>query len=343
MDKRGTVLVTGGTGFIAQYCMIALLNAGYRVRTTVRSLAREAEVRGYLKVGGVEAGDRLEFAVADLTRDVGWADAAAGCEYAIHPASPTPSGDQVHEDDWVNPAVHGNLRVLRAARDAKVRRVVLTSAFGAIGVGHGPDKPRPFTEKDWSNLDGDVAPYQRSKTLSERASWEFVEREGDGLELTSVNPVAVLGPALGADHSHSVALIRNLMEGRPCPKIKSCYVDVRDVADLHLRAMTESAAKGERFIASAGESLWMVEVGAILRRRVRPAARKVKTWQIPSFVLRLLVHRDPKLRNIIKLVDYDMSVSNDKARRLLGWSPRSSEEAIVAAAESLVRLGLVAG
>ncbi|HEY4180873.1 MAG TPA: aldehyde reductase [Kofleriaceae bacterium] len=341
MENRGTVLVTGGTGFIAQYCMIALLNAGYRVRTTVRSLSREAEVRGYLRTGGVDAGDRLTFVVADLSSDAGWSDAAAGCDYAIHPASPTPSGDQVREEDWVKPAVDGNLRVLRAARDVKVKRVVLTSAFGAIGMGHPASKKRPFTENDWTNLAGDIAPYQKSKTLSEKASWDFIEREGNGLELSSVNPVAVLGPALGTDHSHSVAIIKNLLDGKPCPKINSSYVDVRDVADLHVRAMTDPAAKGQRFLASAGESLWMVEVGAVLRRRLGSAARKVKTWTLPSFVLRLLVRRNPTLRNIIKLVDYDMNASGDKARRLLGWSPRSSEDAIVAAGESLVRLGLV--
>src|SRR5262245_38951021 len=134
------VLVTGGTGFIAQHCMIALLGAGYRVRTTVRSLAREAEVRGNLKVGGAEPGERLSFAAADLGADQGWAEAAAGCAFVMHGASPTPSGDQVSEEEWVRPAVDGNLRVLRAARDAGVKRVVLTSAFGAVGMGHKPLK-----------------------------------------------------------------------------------------------------------------------------------------------------------------------------------------------------------
>lgn len=154
-----------------------------------------------------------------------------------------------------------------------------------------------------------------------------------------MNPVAVLGPALGADHSHSVEIIRGLMTGQPCPKINSCYVDVRDVADLHLRAMIDPAANGQRFIAASGDALWMTDVAKILRRRV--GAKKVKTWPLPSFVLRLLVRKNPKLRNIVKLLDYDMTASGDKARRLLGWSPRSPEEAIVSTAESLVKLGLV--
>ncbi len=172
------VLVTGGTGFIAQHCMLALLNAGYRVRTTIRSPSREAEVRGNLKVGGAEPGDRLSFVTADLSADRGWAEAAAGCHFVMHGASPTPSGDQVREEDWIRPAVDGNLRVLRAARDAGVKRVVLTSAFGAIGVGHKPSYRRPFSETDWSDLTGNVAPYQKSKTLSERAAWDFIAQEG---------------------------------------------------------------------------------------------------------------------------------------------------------------------
>jgi dihydroflavonol-4-reductase len=165
-----TVLVTGGTGFIAQHCILALLKSGYRVRTTIRSPGREAEVRQHLKVGGAEPGEHLSFAIADLTADQGWAAAAAGCTYVMHGASPTPSGSQVREEDWIRPAVDGNLRVLRAARDAGVRRVVLTSAFGAIGVGHPASYRRPFDETDWSDLTGSVAPYQKSKTLAERTT-----------------------------------------------------------------------------------------------------------------------------------------------------------------------------
>ncbi|MGH6967357.1 MAG: NAD-dependent epimerase/dehydratase family protein, partial [Phenylobacterium sp.] len=197
------VLATGGTGFIAQHCIIALLNAGYRVRTTIRTPAREDEVRSYLKTGGAEPRDRLSFTIADLGADQGWAEAAAGCAFVMHGASPTPSGDQVREEDWVRPAVDGNLRVLRAARAAGVKRVVLTSAFGAVGMGHKPTA-RPFDESDWTELNAKVAPYQKSKTLSERAAWDFVAAEGQGLELAAINPTAVLGPALGPDYSHSI-------------------------------------------------------------------------------------------------------------------------------------------
>lgn len=336
------VLVTGGTGFIAQHCILALLHAGYRVRTTIRSPAREAEVRENLSAGGAEPGDRLAFVTADLGRDEGWAQAAAGCTYVMHGASPTPTGARIGEEEWIKPAVDGNLRVLRAARDAGARRVVLTSAFGAICAGHGP-MDRPFDETDWSDLSNkDVWPYQKSKTLSERAAWDFVAREGRGLELSAINPVAVLGPVLGRDYSHSIRLIKNMMDGQPgCPKINSGFVDVRDVADLHLRAMTHDAAKGERFLAIAGESMWLADVAKLLKERMGTAAAKVSTRVLPNWLVRLGALKDPALRGAVPLLGLNMNASGEKARSRLGWTPRPREEAIVATAESLVRFGLL--
>jgi len=335
------VLVTGGTGFIAQHCIIALLNAGYRVRTTVRSLSREAEVRANLKTGGAEPGERLSFVVADLSSDEGWAEAAAGCSYAFHGASPTPSGTYANEDEWIKPAVDGNLRVLRAARDAGVKRVVLTSAFGAIGAGHKP-LGRPFVETDWTDLTGNVAPYQKSKTLAERASWDFIEREGGGLELASVNPTMVLGPALGPDYSHSIRTIREMLEGQPgYPKIKTCVVDVRDVADLHLRAMTDPAAKGERFLATSGEGLWLAEIAELLKERMGAAGERVSTRVLPNVLVRSMAVANPAMKGLVPLLGAQLDASGEKAKRLLGWAPRSREDAIVASAESLLQLGLV--
>lgn len=333
------VLVTGGTGFIAQYCIIALINAGYRVRTSLRTASREAEVRAYLARGGI-ATDAVSFVVADLGADRGWTDAVAGCTYVLHPASPTPSGSQVREQDWVEPAVDGTLRVLRAARDGGVKRVVLTSAIGAVGMGHGRTT-RVFDERDWTNLAGKVAPYQKSKTLSERAAWDFIAREGKQLELATVNPTAVLGPALGADHSHSVAIIKSLLAGQPgCPKIQSGFVDVRDVADLHLRAMIDPAAQGERFIATAGDSLWMVDVAKVLHRRMGAAGAKVSTRELPNLLVRLAALRNRALKNVVPLLGMQLNTTSAKARRVLGWTPRSAEDAIVAAAESVIALGL---
>ncbi|MCE4547579.1 MULTISPECIES: aldehyde reductase [unclassified Caballeronia] len=334
------VLVTGGTGFIAQHCILALLERDFRVRTTVRSLAREKDVRAQLRVGGNMADERLSFVEADLSDGAGWHDAMSGCVYVMHGASPTPSGDQVTEDDWVRPAVEGNLRVLRAARDAGVKRVVLTSAFGAIGVGHPPGYRRPFDETDWSDLTGDVAPYQKSKTLSERAAWDFVAREGGGLELSAVNPVAVLGPVLGADFSHSTRIIKSLLDGQPgCVNINSCFVDVRDVADLHLLVMTDPAANGERFLATAGASVRMIEVASVLRGRLGAVADKVPTNVWPDEEVR----KHPGMKSVAPLLGIDMNATSAKAIRLLGWKPRSSEEAIIASAESFLRLGLING
>src|SRR5271156_2778017 len=198
------VLVTGGSGFIGGHCILQLLAAGHSVRTTVRKLDREPEVRTLLKRGGADVGGSLSFFAADLTDDAGWAQAVEGCDYVLHVASPFPAGVPKHEDELIVPAREGALRVLRAARTGGVKRVVLTSSFAAIGYGHGP-RSTPFDETDWTNPDGkDVLPYIKSKTLAERAAWDFLAREGGALELAVVNPVGVFGPVLGPDYSTSI-------------------------------------------------------------------------------------------------------------------------------------------
>lgn len=341
-EQRGArVLVTGGTGFIAQHCILALLREGYRVRTTVRTPAREAQVRRQLAAGGIAPGARLEVVPADLEHDAGWREAAQDCAYVLHGASPTPSGAHPDEDAWVRPAVEGNLRVLAAARAASVRRVVLTSAFGAICAGHG-QMDRPFDETDWSDLSGAVWPYQKSKTLAERAAWEFIAREGEGLELSAINPVTVVGPVLGPDYSHSIRLVKNLLDGQPgCPRINSCFVDVRDVADLHVRAMTDPAARGQRFLASAGDSMWLIDVARLLRARLGEAAARVPARVLPDWLVRLAAIRDPMVRGMVPLLGLNLNASAAKANRVLGWTPRPPDEAILATATSLVALGLV--
>lgn len=341
-----TVLVTGGSGFIASHTILQLLAAGHQVRTTVRSLARESEVRALLKAGGAEPGDRLSFFAADLEKDAGWAEAAKGCAYVLHIASPFPMKAPRHEDELIVPAREGALRVLRAARDAGVRRVVLTSSFAAIGYGHAP-QTAPFDETTWTNLAGSraVPAYPQSKTLAERAAWEFMAKEGGGLELAVVNPVGVFGPVLGPDYATSIVIVQRMMAGTVpgCPRISFGVVDVRDVADLHLRAMSHPAAAGERFLGVAGESLSILDIAKILKRRMGALAGKVPTRQIPDWVLRLAGVFDPSIRLAGSELGQAKNATSEKARRVLGWTPRSNEEAIVATAESLVRLGLVKG
>jgi nucleoside-diphosphate-sugar epimerase len=337
------VLVTGGSGFIGTHCILQLAAAGYRVRATVRSLAREAEVRAMLKAGGGDPGEALSFAAADLLSDAGWAAAAAGCDYVLHVASPFPAGLPKHEDELIVPARDGALRVLRAARDAGVKRVVLTSSFAAIG--YGQVLSDPFTEKNWTNLDNGarVSAYVKSKTLAERAAWDFMAREGGSLELAVVNPVAVFGPVLGPDYSSSIQLLKGLMDGAVpgLPRMSFGVVDVRDVADLHLRAMTHPAAKGERFLAISGDFMPVKDIAAVLRERLGPAAARVPTREVPDWVLRMAGLINPQIRQVATEIGKSRNASGEKARRLLGWAPRPREEAVAATAESLLRLGLL--
>ena len=338
-----TVLVTGGSGFIGSHCILQLLAAGHTVRTTVRSLEREPEVRAMLKVGGAEPGDRLAFFAADLLKDEGWAEAVAGCEYVLHVASPFPASVPKDGNEIIQPAVEGTVRVMRAARDAGVRRVVLTSSFAAIGYGQKAQE-KPFTEANWTNWKGsDVLPYVKSKTLAEHEAWNFMGRERGGLELAVVNPVGVFGPVLGADFSTSILIVQRLLEGAVpgCPKIWFGAVDVRDVADLHLRAMTHAEAKGDRFLAVAGDFLSFREIATILRSRMGECGKKVPTMQIPNWVVRLVARRDAAAKQIVPELGKRKNATSEHAQKLLGWQPRPREEAIVATAESLVRLGLV--
>ncbi|MFL5830443.1 MAG: SDR family oxidoreductase [Solirubrobacteraceae bacterium] len=339
---RDRVLVTGGSGFVGSHCILRLLEAGYSVRTTVRSADREAAVRALLATGGApDAG--LEFAVADLVSDAGWADAAQGCAYVLHVASPFPAGVPTHEDELIVPAREGALRVLRAARDARVRRVVLTSSFAAIGYGHRLDGPRTFSEDDWSDASGELSAYAKSKTLAERAAWEFVRGEGGGLELAVVNPTAVLGPVLGADYSTSIQLVQRLLDGAMpgVPKLRYGVVDVRDLADLHVRAMTDSAAAGERFIGVSGDFVTVHEIALALKQRMGATAARVPTRVLPNWLVRLAALRDPSLRQLVPELGKARNAAHDKATQLLGWAPRPPADAIAATGDSLVALGLV--
>ncbi|MEU4236024.1 aldehyde reductase [Actinoplanes sp. NPDC026619] len=333
------VLVTGGSGYIGSWCTLALLSAGHSVRTTVRDLAREPQVRAMLRSGGTDPGGRLRVVRADLRSDEGWRAAAAGCDAVLHVASPTLTRVPRNDDEMVRPAIDGTLRVLRAAGEAGVRRVVMTSAIGAIAYGH-PPRDTPFTERDWTDVDAGIAPYQKSKTLAERAAWDFVAGEGRGLELATVNPTAVLGPVLGPDYSPSLGGIARMLDGSMPRLLKFAtgFVDVRDVASLHLLAMTEPAAAGERFIATAGHSLWQRDVAAALRERLGDRAAKVPTREMPLWVARGLARVNPQMGSLRMLLGRNLDATSAKAERLLGWKARPIEDTIVETAESLLAL-----
>lgn len=340
------VLVTGGSGFVGAHCILALLRDGYRVRTTVRSLDRDHDVRAMLARGGATLGEKpgeaLEFRVADLSSDAGWMDAVADCTYVLHVASPFPGREPKDENELIVPARDGALRVLKAARDAGVKRVVLTSSFAAIGYGT-EESEQPYTEEDWTDPTADVSAYVKSKTIAERAAWDFIDSEGNGLELAVVNPVVILGPALGPKTSTSISLVTRLLKGGApgLPNLSFGIVDVRDVADLHVLAMTNPAASGERFLAVSDVMLTVPQMADILRERLGDLARKIPKRTLPNWALRMAAAVIPDMREFSRRLGNHRDMSNAKAKTLLGWTPRPNEEFLEETARSLIGLGLV--
>jgi dihydroflavonol-4-reductase len=335
-----SVLVTGGSGYLGGWCIAELLERGYDVRTTVRDLAREQQVRDSV-ASRVDPGDRLTVLAADLTRDDGWADAVAGCDYVLHVASPFPPKQPKDPDELIVPAREGTLRVLRAALDAGVKRVVVTSSIAAIRLAKGA-QARTLTESDWTDPDADgLTPYVRSKAIAERAAWELAKERGAEDRIAVVNPGAIIGPVLNDDLSYSLETVQRMLAGMPgVPKLGFSLVDVRDVVELELAAMTSPAAGGERFIAVT-QFLWMGEIGKILKERLGRTASKVPTRTIPNPVVRVMSLFDPGIRSVVSGLGKRVELSSEKARSTLGWSPRPIEDTIAETAESLIRHGVV--
>ncbi|MDA6072752.1 aldehyde reductase [Flavobacterium sp. AC] len=333
------VLVTGGTGFLAIHSILQLLNRGYEVRTTIRSFKSRNKIFEMLRNGGLTDFSKLDFIEADLTSDKNWNEAMIDCDYVLHIASPIFLRLPKNEDEMIRPAVDGTLRVLKAAREAGVKRVVMTSNFGAVGYSH-KDKNTLITEESWTNPDEKgLSTYNKSKVLAEKAAWEFMNNQGGTLELSVINPMGIFGPALSADLSSGFEMLKKLLDGsmKAIPDISLGIVDVRDVAELHILAMENPEAKGQRFLALGGGTMSLLEIVKLIKVKMPYAARKAATKSLPTFIIRLTALFNDKAKAILPLVGIYRKASNQKAKTILGWKPRTNEEAIMATVISLIK------
>lgn len=333
-----TVLVSGGSGYIAGFLIRQLVTEGWAVHTTIRSLAREAEVRTRLSVDN----DRLRFFAADLTSDAGWAEAMAGCSHVAHVASPFPPKAVKDADELIVPARDGALRALRFARDAGVKRFVLTSSSAAIAYGH-PVGQTNFTEADWSvTTSPDCSPYAQSKTIAERAARDWIAAEGGDMEFCSINPSLVVGPVMDADVSTSIEAIEKLLAGAlpGCPRLGFGVVDVRDLADLHVRALTAPGIAGGRFIAS-GRFFQMIDIARLFKSRLGARGRKVPVRVLPDFIVRFSALWDPLVRSVLSELGRTRNMEPGHTKAVLGWVTRPEEDSLIDCANSLIDKGIV--
>jgi dihydroflavonol-4-reductase len=333
-----TVLVTGGTGFIGLHCLQQLLDKGYKVRTTIRSESRKQEVMEAMKKHSSNC-ENLEFFIADLLSDDGWSEAVTGSKYVLHVASPFFLGEPENEDVFIKPAVEGTLRVLKACADSDVQKVVLTSSFAAVGYGHSREK-EVYTEEDWSSVDGEISPYAKSKTLAEKAAWEFVENleESKKFELTVINPVAVTGPMLTSDIGSSNDFLLKLISGSmpACPKIHMGYIDVRDVAKAHIFSMTEEKTNGERIIVSENE-MFFAEVGKTLNEA---GFKKSPTKEMPNFLVKIMSLFVGELKTLLSALNRKGDIDKTKAKSFFNWDYISTEQSVTETAQQLQDMGL---
>ena len=308
----------------------------------MRTLSREAEVRETIGKH-VEINGRLEIVSADLTQDAGWEKAVQGCESVLHVASPFPLFEPKHEDELIVPAVQGTQRVLHAAHDAKIKRVVTVSSVAAVSAGHNGEN-RTFDENDWSIIENNIGAYSKSKTLAERAAWDFINgaENTNAMEMVAINPPLILGPILNKDFPTSAEMIRTFMLGQVpgVARLKMGFVDVRDVASALILAMTTPEAAGNRFIVPTA-TVWIKEMVDTLHKSYAGRGYKIPTTQFPVFFVRILALFDKKIALLAPELNWDYELSNEKSRRMLKWSPRPAEEAILSMAESLIEQGFV--
>ncbi|MEM7214992.1 MAG: aldehyde reductase [Pseudomonadota bacterium] len=339
--SSGKVLVTGITGFIALQTAIEFLNSGYKVRGTLRSAKKMDHVKSLLEPHADISG--LEFAEADLMADDGWNEAVSGCDFVAHLASPFPLAQPKNEDELIKPAVEGTLRVLRAAAENGVKRFIQTSSMVAVAYGHPHDRTEPFTEKDWSVLDGPGSTaYAKSKTLAEKAGRDFMSDYKGKMTYATVNPGFVLGPVIDKQYGSSAELVLMMLNGKypGTPRLCIYCVDVRDVAKCHRLALEYKGNELDRFFA-VDRPIWFVELAKAISDGVGEEARRVPRRQFPDFVFRLVGLFDPAVRAILPDLGKFVSIDNSATRETLKTDFLSTEEAAVATARSLIDLGLM--
>jgi dihydroflavonol-4-reductase len=342
MSSSKPILVTGASGFVALHTIIQLIQQGYNVRATLRTLSRETEVREAIG-RHVEIKDNLEIVGADLTQNSVWGKVVQGCASVLHVASPFPLLEPKHEDELIIPAVQGTQRVLRAAHDAHIKRVVIVSSVAAVSSGHNGEN-RIFDENDWSVIEKNIGAYAKSKTLAEREAWNFINgpENTNKMEMVAINPPLILGPLPNSDPATSAEMISTLMLGQVpgVARIKVGVVDVRDVASAIILAMTTPEAAGNRFICPA-ETIWIKEIADALHTKYAKRGYKIHTLQFPVFLVRFLALFDKKIALVANDLNWDFEFSDEKIKRILQWSPRPAKEAILSMAESLIKQGLV--
>ncbi|RIV18629.1 aldehyde reductase [Fibrisoma montanum] len=312
-----TVLVTGGTGFVGIHTILQLLQQGYTVKTTLRTLSKTPTIIDALKEAGLADFSTLSFFEADLTSDTGWDEAVKDCDYVLHVASPFPLAEPEDENELIIPARDGSLRVLKATRQAGVKRVVLTSSFAAIGYG-ADRKGHTFDENDWTDKNANIPAYIKSKTVAEEAAWDFIKDEGEGMELTVINPVGIFGPIIGGIYPASFeGVIQAILDGtiKESPDFTFGVVDVRDVADIHIKAMRLPQAAGQRFLATSEGTVSFYDVAELIKKQRPESAALVADLQPPAS-------------------EGYLKISNKKAVETLNWHPRSKEEAILASVDT---------